>query len=173
MGMTGYLPLYLLDQGWAAASADGTLAAFYAISSLCVIPLATLSDRVGSRKMILFPALVITTICLGLLPVVDDAIVWVLMVLSGIFMDGFMAITTTILLETDGIGPAYSGTALGIMFTIAQIGSVVSPPVGNSFEGINPGLPFTFWAALSVCALVTLTFVKETGWRYKKATIID
>jgi len=173
MGMSGYLPYYLREQGWAAASADGTLATFYAVSVLCAVPLASLSDRVGSRKMILFPALVITVICLGLLPVVDDAIVWVLMVLSGIFMDGFMAITTTILLETDGIGPAYSGTALGIMFTVAQTGSVVSPPVGNSFESINPGLPFTFWAALSVFALVTLTFVKETGWRKTKATIID
>ena len=170
MGMAGYLPLYLRDeQGWAAASADGTLAAFYAVSTICVVPLASLSDRIGSRKAILFPALIVTIICLGLLPVVEGITIWVLMILAGIFMDGFMAITTTMLLETDGVGPVYSGTALGIMFTIAQIGGVVSPPLGNSFASINPGLPFVFWAALSIVALGTLAFSKETGWRQRKA----
>ena len=169
MGMAGYLPFYLREQGWSEASADGTLAAFYAVSTICVVPLSSLSDRIGSRKAILFPALIVTIICLGLLPVVEGTTIWVLMILAGIFMDGFMAIITTMLLETEGIGPVYSGTALGIMFTIAQVGGVVSPPLGNSFAGINPGLPFVFWAALSIVALVTFVFIKETGWRQRKA----
>jgi MFS family permease len=127
MGLTGYLPLFLLNQGWEGALADSTLAAFYAISTLCVV----------------------------------------LLLMSGIFMDGFMAINTTILLETEGIGSRYSGTALGLIFTIGHIGSVASPPIGNSFASINPGLPFTFWAVLSVIGLISLSFVKETGWRKK------
>jgi len=173
MGMTGYLPLYLREQGWTAASADGTLAAFYAISTICVVPLTALSDKIGSRKAILFPALLVTIICLGLLPVVHGTIVWVLMILAGIFMDGFMAIIVTMLLETDGVGPVYSGTALGIAFTLAQFGGVASPPLGNSFADVNPGLPFVFWAALSVAPLVTLAFTKETGWRKTKAIKIQ
>jgi hypothetical protein len=55
------------------------------------------------------------------------------------FFDGFMAITTTMLFETEGVGPFYSGTALGIVFTIAQVGSVIYPPLGNSLAHINPG----------------------------------
>ncbi len=165
MGMTGYLPLYLRDQGWAAASADGTLAAFYAISTLCVVPLALFSDRIGSRKLILLPALVVTLICLGILPMVEGIAVWVVMVMSGIFMDAFMAIITTMLMETDGIGPEYSGTALGIIFTIAQIGSAVSPPLGNSLASVNSGLPFVFWASLSIVSIFTLVLSKETGRR--------
>lgn len=173
MGMTGYLPLYLRDMGWATASADGTLSTFYGVSTLCVVLLSSLSDRIGSRKLILFAGVVITIICFGLLPLVDGAVIWVLMVLSGAFMDGFMAITTTILLETEGVGPAYSGTALGIIFTIAHVGSVSSPPIGNSFASFDPGLPFVFWTCLSVLSLFTLAFVKETGWRKKAPQSTD
>jgi hypothetical protein len=59
----------------------------------------------------------------------------------------------------------YSGTALGIVFTIVHIGSVSSPPLGNSLERISQGAPFFFWASLSLVALVMLAFVRETGWR--------
>jgi CP family cyanate transporter-like MFS transporter len=163
MGMTGYLPLYLRDRGWPPAGADGSLAAFYGVSATCVVPLSMLSDRLGSRKLILFIGLIVTIICFGLLPVVDGNAIWLLMVFSGMTMDSFMAICTTMLLETKGVGPEYSGTALGLVFTISQIGSVVSPPLGNSLAGINPGLPFVFWAGLSIFALFTLAFSKETG----------
>ena len=165
MGMMGYLPLYLRGKGWEVAAADGTLAAFYGISTICVVPLSLLSDKTGSRKPILFMALVVTIICFGILPLVDGNTIWALMILSGVFMDGFMAIIVTMLLETEGVGPQYSGTALGIFFTIAQIGSVASPPLGNSLASINPGLPFTFWAALSVFAIITLVLTRETGRR--------
>jgi NNP family nitrate/nitrite transporter-like MFS transporter len=169
MGMTGYLPLYLRGQGWTEPSADGTLATFYAVSALCVVPLSLLSDRLGSRKAIIFPALISAIICIGLLPLVGGVSVWLLIIFAGAFFDGYMAITTTMLLETEGVGVEYSGTALGIAFTIAQIGSVVSPPLGNSFAAAGQGVPFHFWAALSVVALVIFSFVKETGRRRTKA----
>jgi MFS family permease len=166
MGMMGYLPYYLQEQrGWELAAADGTLSVFYAISTLCVVPLTILSDKIGSRKLILYVALVITFFCIGLIPVVEGGMIWVLMILAGIFMDGFMAIINTMLLETEGVGPIYSGTALGIVFTIVHIGNVASPPLGNSLESINQGAPFFFWASLSIAAMVTLSFIRETGWR--------
>lgn len=166
MGMTGYLPLYLRDQrGWEIVAADNTLATFYAISTVCVVPLCLLSDRIGSRKIILYIAVIVTIGCVGLIPVVEGATIWVLMLLAGIFLDGFMSLTTTMLLETEGVGPVYSGTALGIVFTIIHIGSVSSPPIGNSLDSISQGAPFFFWASLSVISLIVLTWVKETGWR--------
>jgi NNP family nitrate/nitrite transporter-like MFS transporter len=169
MGMTGYLPLYLREQGWAPASADGALAAFYGISTLCVVPLSSLSDRFGSRKAILLPALIVTMICFGLLPAVDGTPIWILMIVSGVFMDGFMAISVTMLFETEGIGPKDFGTALGIVLSISQIGTVISPPLGNSFAGLNPGFPFIFWAAFSAAALFTLVPIKERT-RFQRPT---
>ncbi|MBN2240462.1 MAG: MFS transporter [Dehalococcoidales bacterium] len=177
MGMTGYLPYYLEESmGWSKVLAGGSLSAFYAISTLCVVPLTALSDRIGTRKLILMLGIITNTINLALLPLADGWIVWILLLLAGIFMDGFMAINTTTLLESKGIESRYSGTALGMIFTIGHIGSISSPPIGNSFAGIHPGLPFTFWAVLSVLGLVMLVFVKETGWRKKmfgKATHPD
>jgi MFS family permease len=166
MGMTGYLPLYLQEQrGWEIAAADGTLAAFYAISTVCVVPLSIISDKIGSRKLILYIACIVGFVCVGLIPIVEDGMIWVLILAAGVFMDGFMSLTTTMLLETEGVGLKYSGTALGIVFTIVHIGSVSSPPLGNSLERISQGAPFFFWASLSLVALVMLAFVRETGWR--------
>jgi MFS family permease len=168
MGMTGYLPLYLQGKGWNEAAADGVLSLFYAISTICVIPLSFLSDRLGSRKAIMFPALLVAIVSLGLLPLVPASLAWILIALAGMFMDGFMALNMTMLIETKGVGIEYSGMALGIVFTIAQIGNLVGPPLGNAFAGINAGLPFTFWTILSVASLVTFVFVKEPGRRKSK-----
>jgi MFS family permease len=168
-GMTGYLPLYLRGQEWAEAAADGALSTFYATSTICVIPLSSLSDRLGSRKVILFPAILISIISFGMLPFVDSVVVWILMILSGSLMDAFMAISSTMMLEMEGVRPEFFGTAVGLVFTIAQLGGVISPPLGNSLASVSPGLPFIFWAGLSLASLFTLAFIKETGWRSKKA----
>jgi NNP family nitrate/nitrite transporter-like MFS transporter len=172
MGITGYLPLYLRSKGWEVVAADGTLAAFYGISSLCAVPLSLLSDKMRSRKPILFVALAVTIICFGILPLIEGNTIWLLMIASGIFMDGFMAIFNTVLLETEGVEPQYSGTAIGIVFTVGLIGTVASPPLGNSLASINPGLPFIFWAALSVLAMISLILTRETKRRGKDVAII-
>ncbi|OGO06404.1 MAG: hypothetical protein A2Y92_02565 [Chloroflexi bacterium RBG_13_57_8] len=163
MGMWGYLPLYLRNKGWVPAAADGALSVFYAVSTLFVIPLTFLSDRLGSRKAVMLPALIITTICLGTLPIAPDNIIWVLMILAGFAMDGFMALAVTMVMETRGVVMEYAGMALGIVFMITQAANFYSPPLGNAFARIDPGLPFVFWAAFSAVALVTFVFVKETG----------
>lgn len=169
-GMAGYLPSYLIEKGWTQASAGGALSLFYAMSTAGVIPLAALSDRIGLRKVILLIGVVVTTISLALLPVVGPGLVWVIMFISGIFMDACMAILMTTLLESKGIEISNAGTALGIVFTIGPIGSIVAPPLGNSLAKYSAGLPFIFWAALSVISAVTILMIKETGWRTKRTT---
>jgi MFS family permease len=164
-GMTGYLPTYLRGQGWSGATADSTLAVFYLVSTISVIPISLLSDRIGRRKVILLAGLVVMTASLVLLPVVGGSAVWVFMIMSGIFMDGFMSIVVTMLMETEGVGVQHAGIALGMVFSIAPIGGVIAPPLGNSLARIDPGLPFVFWAAMSLVAIATLSFTKETGWR--------
>jgi MFS family permease len=170
MGMTGYLSLYLSeDRLWDKVAADGALSIFYALSTIFVVPLSFLSDKIGLRKAIMLPAMVMTMIGIGLVPLVSDNIVWVLMALAGMTMDGFMALLTTTLMETKEVGMAYTGMAVGIIFTIAQIGNLFSPPLGNYFARINPGLPFAFWAFISLGGLITFFFVRETGWRKTRA----
>ena len=164
-GMIGYLPTYLRDMGWTAASADGTLAAFNGISTLGAIPLALLSQKLGLRKVILFPVLFITMVGIALLPVVSSTMVWVLMIMVGVARDGFFAICLTMSTETKGIGVLYAGTAMGLAQTIVNVGNVISPPLGNSLAGADPGFPFFLWAAFGLLGLVAFCFVRETGGR--------
>jgi NNP family nitrate/nitrite transporter-like MFS transporter len=166
-GMIGYLPLYLRESGWTVASADGTLATFNGVSTLGTIPLALLANRLGLRKVILFPVLLITIAGIALLPVVDNVMVWVLMIVVGLARDGFMAICLTMSTETVGVGAVYAGTALGLVLTLSQLGSAISPPLGNSLAEANSGFPFFLWAAFGLLALVAFCFVRETGWRQR------
>ncbi len=164
-GMLGYLPLYLREVGWTAASADGALAAFNGISMLAAIPIALLSDRIGLRKPVLLCATLLTAIGVGLLSVVGGVVVWVAVLVAGIVRDGFMAIFSTMIIETEGIGARYAGTAMGLIYTVSRIGLVVSPPLGNSLAASGLSVPFIFWAALAVGALAGFYFLKETGAR--------
>jgi cyanate permease len=162
-GILGYLPLYLRQSGWTVATADGALAAFNGVSTLGAIPLALLADRLGLRKVVLFPVLFVTVAGVTLLPLVGDAMVWVLMIMLGVARDGFMAVCLTMSTETRGIGVVYAGTAVGLTQTLLNVGSFAAPPLGNSLEQVNANFPFFLWAAFGLLALVAFCFVKETG----------
>jgi NNP family nitrate/nitrite transporter-like MFS transporter len=167
-GMIGYLPTYLRDIGWTVANADGALTVFSALSTLGVIPMALLSAKVGLRKAVLFPVLVITIIGVALVPVVGSGMVWVIMIIVGVARDGFMAVALTISTETEGVGVVYAGTAMGLTQTLLNVGSLSSPALGNSLaDPANPASPYPFflWAAFGLVALIAFCFVRETGWR--------
>ena len=167
-GMVGYLPTYLRDIGWTTTSADGALTVFAALSTLGVIPLTLLSARIGLRKAVLFPVLVMAVVGVALLPLVGSAMVWVIMIIVGIGRDGFMAIAFTMSTEAEGVGVVYAGTAMGLTQTLMNVGPIISSPLGNSLaDPANPTSPYPFflWAAFGVLALVAFYFVKETGWR--------
>jgi NNP family nitrate/nitrite transporter-like MFS transporter len=159
--MLGYLPLYLRERGWSVTGADGTVAAFHGVSMLGAIPLALLSDRLRSRKTVLIPAVLITAISTVLLSAADDQAVWLLVILTGIFRDGVMAILMSMIIEVKGVGGAYAGTAVALVIAIAQIGNFMGPPLGNSLASFYPGLPFVFWGALALIAPFSLYLVKE------------
>jgi len=160
-GMLGYLPLYLRDVGWTPASADGALATFHATSTLGVIPLALLSDRLGSRRTVLFAATLMTVIGVGLLSFVSGGMVWMAVIIAGIARDGFMAVLMTTIMEIKGIGATYAGTAMGIVLTLSRLISAISPPLGNSLAGVNPGMPFVLWAAMAAAAMVGFYFLRQ------------
>jgi cyanate permease len=171
LAVIGYMPIYLRNMGWTVASADGTVAVLTGISALGAIPLAMLSDRIGLKKALLFPILVVTILGVALLPVAYGAMIWVLMILVGASRDGFMAVCLTIGTESEGIGVVYAGAAMGLAQTVMNIGSLVAPPLGNSLANpANPASPYPFflWAGFALLALVSFFFVKETGWKHRE-----
>lgn len=160
-GVLGYLPLYLRDMGWSDAGADGTLALFHATSMVGVIPIALLSDRLGSRKVVLFAATLLVVVGVGLLSVSGGAIVWVAVILAGFVRDGFMAVLISAIMETKGVGALYAGTAMGLVLTLSRLSAFASPPIGNSLADLDPSLPFAFWAALAAAALFGFRFMRQ------------
>jgi len=80
----------------------------------------------------------------GLLSVVSGAMIWVAVGIAGLVRDGFMAIFMTMIVETDGVGPVYAGTATGFVMNFAFLGTLLAPPLGNSFARIAPSAPFAF-----------------------------
>ena len=155
-GLLGYLPLYLRNIGWQPLYADGAISAFHAISLVFTLPIALYSDRLGKRKRLLFIAAVLIALGTGLLSVASGLWIWAGVLLAGFVRDGFMAIFTTMIIETEGVGPSYAGTAWGLSMAISGIGNVVAPPLGNSLAHFGPSVPFAFWAGLAVFGIICL-----------------
>lgn len=159
-GILGYLPLYLRNLGWEALRADGTLSAFHTVSMIFVLPFALWSDRLGSRKRLLIAAALMVVLGAGLLSFASGLWIWLAVLLAGFVRDAFMAIFMTTVLETEGVGSAYAGTAMGLTMALGGIGSFVAPPLGNSLADLWPGAPFALWAVLAAAGLICLALVK-------------
>lgn len=162
-GTLGYLPLYLRGQGWPEASADGALSLFHLMSMIFVIPIALASDKLGSRKKVLVLAALMVITGVSLLSVASGGAVWAAVIVAGMVRDGFMAVFLTMIIETEGVGPAYAGTATGLVMVFSGLGNVIAPPVGNSLATTAPGLPFLLWAGLALLGLFALYLAQETS----------
>jgi len=160
----GYLPSYLEKyRGWAAGTGGDPVFAFHLISTVFTLPMAFLSDKIGSRKKVLLPALALTSIGTGLLAIPNDTAIWALMLIAGITRDGFMAVFITFTVETEGVGLKYAATALGAIFTLERLGLFVLPSIGGFIakRGLLE-LPFVLWASLAAMGFVVLLFLKES-----------
>ncbi len=160
-GMFGFLPLYLRGLGWEPAIADSTLASFHAVSMLSAIPIAMLSDRVGSRRSVLMAAALLIGIGTGLLGFADGALIWVAVLIAGFARDGFMATTMTSIIEVKGIGARFAGSAIGLNMSVMGVANVFAPPIGNWLAKFGSGPPFLFWASFAFLGFMAYLFLRE------------
>ncbi|MHB8105481.1 MAG: MFS transporter [Dehalococcoidales bacterium] len=159
MGFVGYLPLYLRNSGWDATSADSTITVLSLMMCLGSIPMVLLSDKLKTRKGVLFICVGALVVCLALLPFVNTTAIWLLIIFSGFLRSGAGSLFNVMIFETQGIGSAYGGTAIGLASTISMIGAFLAPPIGNSLNSISPSLPFVFWACLAAAGMGLLFLV--------------
>jgi cyanate permease len=160
-GALGYLPLYLRGIGWPGVRADTALASFHGVSMIAAIPIALLSDRLGSRKRMLMVATLMICAGVALLSWSGGRFVWEAVILAGFVRDGFMAILMTLIIELKGVGTSHAATAIGLVLVFSRLGSLVSPPLGNSLADMNSALPFVLWATMALLSFCSLCFVKE------------
>jgi MFS family permease len=160
-GAIGYLPLYLDNLGWQKATADGANAVFYASSLIFTLPIAFWSDRLGSRRKVSLAAGLMIASGVGLLTFTQGGLVWIAVAIAGMAGDGFMAVTLASVVETEGVGPALAGAALGMVMSFSRLGILLAPPAGNSLAAIDDSLPFLFWALLGGIGLIGLVVMKD------------
>ena len=161
-GLLGFLPLYLRDLGWKPAIADSTLASFHAASMLFAIPIALLSDRIGSRRGFLMAAALLIGLGTGLLGFTSGVWISIAVIVAGITRDGFMAITMTAIIEEEGIGARFAGSATGLNMSLMGIANVFAPPIGNWLTKYGSGLPFFFWAFLVFLGFTSYFFLRQS-----------
>ena len=102
----------------------------------------------------LFLISVITNITsLILIPLVNQVWLWPVLFISSFLRSSTPALANVMLLETEGVGVTYVGTAMGLMSSLGMIGGFIAPPLGNAAASIGGQWPFFVWAAMSALSL--------------------
>ena len=152
-GFAGYLPTYLKAIGWLEIDADRALAAFFLASLTAVVPLSILSDRLRSRRGFLIIGTLILAGGIGSLTFAQGTMIVLVVTATGFVFDTVMAIQNASVLEVQGVGYIYAGTALGFATMFRNLGGAISPPIGNSLADIGLSAPFLFWGGMGLFAV--------------------
>lgn len=164
-GFSGYLPTYLKNVGWAPLDADRALSLFFLASLICVVPVSTLSDRLRIRRGFLVGLALLLGLGVGALGLVAGALVLLVAAITGSSFDSAMALQQASVMEVEGVDNSLSGSALGMVTTIRNLGIAFAPPLGNSLAVLGAGAPFLFWGACGVFAalMFSLAYGRTQG----------
>ena len=157
-GLVGYVPTYLREIGWGAVEADSAITIFFFCSLIGVVPISHLSDRLGNRRLVMAFGTAMMTLGTLLMFLVGDNFwgVMLAMALAGFTFDSFMALKGASITEVDGLQIALVGSALGFGGMLQNIGSTITPPLGNALSTVALNTPFLLWAASGVFATLML-----------------
>ena len=157
-GLVGYVPTYLREIGWGAAQADTAITVFFFCSLLGVVPLSHLSDRIGNRRLVMAFGCAMMSLGTALMFLAGDSFwgVMLAMALAGCTFDSFMALKGASITEVKGLPLALMGSALGFGGIWQNLGTTLTPPLGNALSNIALNVPFLLWAASGIFAVVTL-----------------
>ena len=171
MTNVGLLPETLEDRGMSA-----TMAGIYVSISTWVVMAFNIvgpyfSDRVGLRKLFIWPFLLISVATVTFLGVFSGAPLIVMIVLYSVGLGTALPLFMAIVVENERIGPQLAGSALGVIGTVAGIGPVVIPILMGAVMDVTdeywPG--FLLLAVLLAAGAALGAAVKETGLKAKQA----
>jgi len=162
LALMGYLPTYLENTGIPKSTGDTLASTVFITGIIGTVLVPTLSDRIGSRKMVLILCSIVTTVGLYLISISTVTLLWLVIPLIGFAVLGIPSLTFALAIEMKEIGATYGGTATGVLVASMNIGGFVLPIIGGNLAETNPTWPFVFWAILCLLSVICLLWVKKT-----------
>jgi sugar phosphate permease len=160
MGFIGYLPYYLQDKGWTAGAASSVITVFNLLMLIGSVPMVLLSEKLKTRKGVVVISLIAMAVGVPLIPFAGTTGVWVLAVIIGFLRSGAGSLFSVMVLEAEGVGSLYGGTATGLASSVSMIGAALAPPLGNSLKAYGQAWPFIFWGLLCAVGIPLLFMIK-------------
>jgi MFS family permease len=174
IAVIGFLPELLASRGMKQSLAHLSSSLIYYINVVGVIAIPLLSDKLGLRKIFIWPFSLIGALLVISLGVFQGIVCLLICSLLGLIV-GFIPLMMTIPMEIEGIGHRYFGTALGLSLTIGNLGSFVAPVVGGKIIDSTgeEWTAFFFWGVLMVIGALFILPMKETGYKIKTFSVIE
>ena len=123
------------------------------------------SDAIGRRKPILIVCVLGMAAMLPLMMMVQGIALYAVMFCAGLFFGPIIPVALTIPVELPEIGVKYAGTALGLVFMVANVGAISGPIVLGLIIDLT-GLPLLALVTASVglvISILPLSLVRESG----------
>jgi nitrate/nitrite transporter NarK len=173
IGVIQYLPTYYETvQGMSKANAGAMVSLVLFAYVFGSLALPTLSDRIGLRKCVYVPGMLLSAVVAIAAAVVTGAPLAAVMIAWGLAA-GVVAILFVVPLELAGVGPAYAGSALGLALTAGFAGGFISPIVGSTLAAGTPLAGIGFWAACYAGSALLFLLLPETGPRVHAAVPVE
>jgi cyanate permease len=161
MGVMGYLPMYLRNSGMSDTMADTAVTMINLASMLGSIPMVLLANKFKAYKQMFIAAMIINAAGTMLIPLVNHTWIWPVLFITSFLRSSTPALANVMLLETEGVGVTYVGTAMGLMSSLGMIGSFIDPPLGNAMAKYGTQWPFFVWAIPCIVVLPLFWFIKR------------
>src|SRR5258706_7938863 len=163
LGVVAYLPTYLVTvRGLAPAEAGGMLTIVLASYVAGSLILPGLSDRIGLRRMVYAPGILLAGFMIFASSAVVGPPLVAVMVVWGLAA-GAIALIFAVPLELPKVGPAFAGSAIGATLMAGFLGGFVSPLLGLALAERNPLYAFLFWAGCYAASAGLFWLLPETG----------
>jgi CP family cyanate transporter-like MFS transporter len=160
----GWLPTYLIEHGWAAASAATATSfiSFIEIPAMFLVPL--LSDRTGRRRPIVIMSFVLMAFCSGIVSV-NPSLSWFTIPAFGVTMGGVFSLLLSLPVEL--VEAKKVGRAAGAIISIGYTGALIGPPVAGYLRDVTGN----FSAAFLATAFLGLAAAALSYWLPKPLPI--
>ncbi len=165
LGAVGYLPTHLTTTQGLSPEAAGALMSLGPWSfTLGSMILPTLSDRIGRRRLVYLPGMLLGG--LALFAASNATGVPLGIAIAGLGLGtGVVGLLFVIPVESEGVGERLAGSAVGIITAAGFLGGFISPLVGMPLVQSNASLGFGFWTLCFAASALLILRVKETGTR--------